>query len=56
MARCCASPDVRYTPVLPKPLKANLRRSPKTSRSYLNAREAKPPAIAIAFYTVMSAT
>ena len=34
MARCCASRDVRFTPVLPKPLKANSRRSPKTSRSY----------------------
>ena len=33
MARCCASRDARFTPASPKPLKASLRRSPRTSRS-----------------------
>jgi hypothetical protein len=31
MARCCASRDARFTPVSPKPLKANSPKSPKTS-------------------------
>jgi class 3 adenylate cyclase len=33
MARCCASPGVRFTPASPKPLKVNSRRLPRTSRS-----------------------
>jgi predicted ATPase len=33
MARCCASRDARCTRVLPKPLKANSRRSPRASRN-----------------------
>ena len=31
MARCCASRDARYTPVSPKPSKANSPRSPRAS-------------------------
>src|SRR5438477_5997126 len=33
MACCCASRDARFTPVSRKPLRANSRRSPRTSRS-----------------------
>jgi class 3 adenylate cyclase len=34
MARCCASPDARSTPVSPKRSKANLTRLPRTSLSF----------------------
>jgi class 3 adenylate cyclase len=33
MARCCANRDARFTPALQKPLKANLRTSPRASRN-----------------------
>ena len=34
MARCCASPDARFTPASPKLWSANSRRLPRASRSY----------------------
>ena len=42
MARCCASRDARFTPVSPKPSKANSRRLPRASRSCWRVTAPRP--------------
>jgi predicted ATPase len=42
MARCCASRDARFTPVSPKPLKANSRRPRRASPRFWHITAPRP--------------